>query len=123
MSDEKAIAREVLGRHYSDIDDTTSSESDDELKPVLPHTPSVFHTKIQQSTNDVRFKVITKQKRQSKTPHYPGGEVHRDSLKQHTNTIEDKMKLRPRRRAVPSKESESSNSDDLKVVNEGWSSS
>ena len=125
----KAVAREVLGRHYSDIDDTTSSESDNELKPVLSHTLSVFSATTKQRANDVsacRCKVLTKQKRQSRSancPHCPGGKVHRDSVKQHPNTTVDKMNLRHCRRAFSSKESESSSSDDLQVVHESWNSS
>ena len=57
MSDEKAVARDVLGRHYSDIDDTTSSESDDELQPALLQTPSVFPISLQHSLK--RFQVTS----------------------------------------------------------------
>ena len=32
LADEKAIAREVLGKHHSDVDDVTSSESEEEFK-------------------------------------------------------------------------------------------
>ena len=40
LADEREVAREVLGRHHSDVDDTTSSESEEELKTDPSNSPS-----------------------------------------------------------------------------------
>ena len=40
------MAREVLGRHHSDIDDTTSSESEEEFKDGFSDTPSSSECKL-----------------------------------------------------------------------------
>lgn len=44
MDDEKVVAREVLGRHHSDIDDTTSSGSE-EFDDEFSNTPSNIQCK------------------------------------------------------------------------------
>ena len=42
MADEKALAREILGKHYSDVDDVTSSESEEEFKSSTDDWTSSF---------------------------------------------------------------------------------
>ena len=42
LADEKTLAREILGKHYSDIDDVTSSESEEEFKSSADHWTSSF---------------------------------------------------------------------------------
>lgn len=40
LSDEKSVAREIFGRHHSDIDDTMSSESEKEFINSITNAPS-----------------------------------------------------------------------------------
>lgn len=61
VSDEKAVAREVLGRHYSDIDDETSSDSEQEFETApsdtvsfttLGHVPKYHHQETPSTTTE-----------------------------------------------------------------------
>ena len=40
LADEKSVAREIFGRHHSDIDDTMSSESEEEFINGITNTPT-----------------------------------------------------------------------------------
>ena len=51
LADEKALAREILGKHYSDVDDVTSSESEEEFKSSADNLTSNFPKGASDSNN------------------------------------------------------------------------